>query len=140
MVSCHYCKIYQAIKEPLRRIERKNGKVYYHRHCIKVGKEIQSDSPTCEFFTPAKFFWCERESNWMFILSCLNREDCKCLQKEDVLDSIRGFDIGKEFNMKPRLVLKNKEKPKDKPKLKLKTKKKVILLKRKKPVLIRRVK
>jgi len=132
-MTCHYCKIFQKTKVELRRKESKNGKQILYHFCRRVGKEVKADSEPCENFRPSKYFWCNTDECWMFVVSCLNR-DCHCYQKEEVKDAIRGFDIGKEFNMKPKLVLKKKEQPK--PVLKLRKKKKKIILIPKKPKLV----
>lgn len=129
MHTCHYCKIFKEIESKLRRVEGRNGKKYYYRYCGEIGSEVQADSEPCEFFHPAEYFWCETDHNWMHVVACLNRNNISCPQRKDVLAAIRGFDIGKEFDMKPVLVQRIKEKKK----LKLK-------LRKKKPKLIRRVK
>lgn len=133
MHSCHYCKIYQEIESKLRRTEKRNGRTYYYRFCKKIGIEVQGNDEPCEEFRPSKLFFCKKDECWMFVIACLNR-DCKCFQKEEVLDAIRGFDLGKEFHMKPKLVLRKVEAPK--PVLKLR-KKKIILIP-KKPKLVKR--
>lgn len=141
MHSCHYCQIFKTIESKLRRVEGRNGRKFYYRFCKEVGYEVQADSEPCEFFRPAQYFWCKKDDNWMHVLACLNRP-YKCKQKADVLDAIRGFDIRKEFGLKPVLVKrehKEKKKPKSKPKLIIR-KKKVILIKRNKPKLVRRTK
>lgn len=143
MHTCHYCKTFQQSqrrkKELISKGNKKNWR--YFRYCENVGGYIQGTNEPCEFFTPSKYFWCERDHNWMFVVACLNR-DCKCSQKEDVLDAIRGFDIGKEFDMKPRLVEKEIPKPRLKPKLEIKRKKPKLMLKvkNKKPLLVRKKK
>lgn len=140
MHTCHYCRIYQKIDEKLRRSvykgEEKNKKRYHYRFCEEIREEVQSTSEPCESFAPAKYFWCKADHNWMFVVSCLNRK-CDCSQKDDLLDAIRGFNIEKEFGMKPKLV---KNAPVEKPKLT--RRKKPILVKRKKPklLLVRKVK
>ena len=111
MHSCHYCKTFQNIESKLRRAEGRNGRKYYYRFCRKKGEEVQSDSEVCEHFRPAPYFWCEKDANWMHVIACLNR-DYNCKQKKDVLDAIRGFDIRKEFGMKPVLVVRKVDKPK----------------------------
>lgn len=119
MHTCHYCKIFQNIESKLRRVEGRNGKKFYYRYCRNKGEEVQSDSEVCKDFTPSPYFWCKKDANWMHIISCLNRSS-KCKQKEDVLDAVRGFDIRKEFGMKP--VLVRREVKKEKPKLVRRTK------------------
>ena len=142
MHSCHYCQTYQTVDDKLRRTQHRNGRKYHYRFCKKIGGEVQADTEPCEEFHPAKFFWCEKDENWMFIVACLNR-NCRCHQKEEVLDAVRGFDLGKEFDMKPTLVIRKEEAPK--PKLKLRKKivlipKKPKLVKKNNVVLIRRKK
>ena len=111
MHTCHYCKTFQKVPSNLRRTEGRNGRKYYYRFCRKKGEEVQADSEVCKDFVPSPYFWCEKDSNWMHVIACLNR-DYKCKQKKDVLDAIRGFDIRKEFGMKPVLVKRNVNKPK----------------------------
>ena len=112
MHSCHYCRTFKNTNGKLRRMEQRDGRKYHYRFCEETEKEVLSDSKVCEHFRPADYFWCKKDNNWMHILSCLNRS-YKCEQKEDVLDAIRGFDIRKEFGMKPVLVKResNKVKP-----------------------------
>jgi len=119
MHSCHYCKTFRSVENKLRRKESINGRKYYYRFCKNKGEEVQSDSEVCKDFRPAEYFWCKKDANWMHVIACLNRT-YRCKQKKDVLDAIRGFDIRKEFGMKPVLVERTANKPK--------------------PVLIRRVK
>ena len=138
MHTCHYCKFWNEVKSKLRRVESRNGRKYHYRFCREVGHEVQSDSEPCNSFRPNSFFWCNKDDNRMHVLSCLNR-DCKCSQKEDVLDAIRGFDIGKEFGMKPRLVKRKVPVVKQKPKLKLRKKPILVKKKKKKLLLIKRV-
>lgn len=132
MHTCRYCKSYHNVRETDRRKEYNKKKVDYFRFCDVIKKEVTGETEPCEDFCPSKYFWCDSDHNWMFIVACLNR-DCDCYQKEQLHDSIRGFDIGKEFDMKPRLVLKEKKEPK--PILKLKKKEKIVLIP-KKPKLV----
>ncbi len=127
MHTCRYCKFFNEIENKFRRKEVRDKKTYHFRFCRKEMHDVQGTTEPCESFRPYPFFWCDADDNRMHILACLNR-DCDCSQKDDVLDSIRGFDLTKEFNMKPRLVLKQIEQPK--PKLKLR-KKKIILIPKK---------
>lgn len=107
MHNCHYCKIFQNIDSKLR---RKEGNTIF-RYCKKKGEEVESNSEVCKYFRPSQYFWCKKDSNWMYVISCLNRT-YRCKQKKDVLNAIRGFDIRKEFGMKPVLVQRKIEKVK----------------------------
>lgn len=114
MHTCHYCKIFQTIESKLRRVEGSGKTKICYRYCKNKGEEVHSDSEVCEDFIPSPYFWCEKDSNWMHVISCLNRSS-KCKQKKDVLAAVRDFDIRKEFGMKA--VLVKKEVKKGKPKL-----------------------
>ena len=127
MHSCHYCKIFYEVEEKHRRKESRHGKNFYYRFCRKIGKEVQSHDIPCKDFIPSKYIYCDKDHNWMFLVACLNRQNiCSCPQREDILDAIRGFDIGEMFNMKPILIKKKKPKKRPRQVIKLKEKPKII--------------
>jgi len=134
MHSCCYCKTWKETGSKFRKKEFRGKKTIYSRFCKIVMRDVQGITDPCEHFRPAQWFWCDTDQCWMHVLACLNR-DYDCYQKEDVLDAVRGFDLTKEFNMKPRLVIKQPEPP-EQPKLKLREKKEKIILIPKKPKLV----
>lgn len=101
MIKCHYCQTYKIVPESLRRLvmEAPKRKIS-HRYCREVQKEVTTESIACDKFTPTDLFWCDRWSEWVHIIVCINHHNNKklgcvtCSQyKQEVSDVARGRDL-----------------------------------------------
>lgn len=106
--TCHYCAIFRSIPEKYRSLElvSKNTKIS-SRFCPNLRKNVTNSDKACSHFLPSKYFFCNRDHVWMNVLACLNKMKtgkCRCSQKGEIMDALRGQSLRAINGEKPQLI------------------------------------
>lgn len=129
-ITCEYCT-YFAPSKPMREKvvegeEKKKKKGPVKKRCVATNRKIEIDSPACEYFDPAQFFYCSKNNCQIAVIQCINRrkndkqlksfEDCeKCRQFENIIKTIaEEYWLSARKPLPPKKQIRRREKKESK--------------------------